>query len=188
MKELEENLKRLFLKAKSGDIEAYELFLKSCASVLRKTLSKNLGRSSAHFSLDSIEDLVQDILMVIHQKRDFYLMEKPLLPWIYTIARHRLIDFIRVGKRRPEMIPLTEEIQSLIEQDDSLLLKWDIKNEGVELLKELPEKNREILRLAKSEGVPLQEIAKTFKMSLSSVKVTIHRSLKKIRKVPKKNK
>ncbi len=45
----------------------------------------------------------------------------------------------------------------------------------------LSQRQREIFILAKADGMPLAEIAERFDMSLSAVKVTVHRTLQKIR-------
>jgi RNA polymerase sigma-70 factor (ECF subfamily) len=53
---------------------------------------------------------------------------------------------------------------------------------GEEILEGLSERQKDILRLAKVEEMPLAEIAVRQGMSLSAVKVTIHRSVQAIRK------
>ena len=55
------------------------------------------------------------------------------------------------------------------------------KEEVDALLAGVSDRQREILRLSKVEGIPLQEIAERMKMSLAAVKVTIYRTLRSIR-------
>ncbi len=55
------------------------------------------------------------------------------------------------------------------------------------MLAGLTDKQQEILILAKVEHKPLQEIANELNISLSAVKVTIHRALGVLRKDSKKD-
>ncbi|MGO4843513.1 sigma factor, partial [Rhizobiaceae sp. 2RAB30] len=45
------------------------------------------------------EDVVQDTLLAIHLKRHTWMTDAPVLPWVYTIARHKLIDAFRRNGR-----------------------------------------------------------------------------------------
>ena len=56
------------------------------------------------------------------------------------------------------------------------------EEEGTALLAGLSPERQEILRLAKVDEIPLAEIAAKKGMSLSAVKVSVHRSLKILRK------
>ena len=49
--------------------------------------------------VDQREDIVQDILTTVHAKRHTWQQTKPILPWLYAIARHRLIDHLRRQQR-----------------------------------------------------------------------------------------
>jgi RNA polymerase sigma-70 factor, ECF subfamily len=41
------------------------------------------------------EDLVQEAVLAIHLKPGTYDPGEPLTPWVYAIARYKLIDFLR---------------------------------------------------------------------------------------------
>ena len=130
-------------------------------------------------SSEQVEDLVQEVLITIHKKRDLYDVNQPLLPWVYTFARYKLIDSLRAEKRRPECVEWVEKFDAL-----AVVHKPPIEEEvqGEPLMEGLSGKQKEILRLAKVEEISLNEIAAQMEMSLSAVKVSIHRSLKFIRK------
>lgn len=82
-----------------GDRVAYEKLLEQVAIMVRMYLHRTLG--SRQGSVEKVEDLVQEVLISIHQKKESYRSSQPILPWVYAIARYRLIDSIRAEKRRP---------------------------------------------------------------------------------------
>ncbi len=49
-----------------------------------------IGRSATE-----AEDLVQEALLAIHTRRHTYDPAEPLTPWVYAIARYKLIDHLR---------------------------------------------------------------------------------------------
>lgn len=174
---LEAKLKASMLQALQGDSNAYEQFLEQVAGMMRAYLTRSMRKSSP----DQIEDLVQDVLLSIHRKKHTFQTEMPIRPWVYAIARYRMIDYFRSEKTKPAFISFEEDFEaasmSMVEKE-SPTTDMDLET----LLAELTEKQRELILLAKVDGVPLAELAQRFNMSLSSVKVTLHRSLKTLRK------
>src|SRR5690349_13360971 len=75
--------------AQDGDRQSYELLLKEVAVVLRTFIAKRVPSS------EWVEDIIQDVLIAIHQDRHTYDPGRPFSPWMYAIARHRFLDFIR---------------------------------------------------------------------------------------------
>jgi len=177
VKELEQRLKTRFLDARNGDAIAYREFLNEVFRLMRGYLFQSMSPKLR--SMERVEDLAQDVLLSIHRKRDLYDDSKPLLPWIYAVARHRLIDSIRAEARQPECVEWVEKFDALAVTEIPQLLGED---DGREFLKGLTDQQQQILRLSKIEEHSLQEIADQFHMSISAVKVTIHRSLKQVRK------
>ena len=177
MSDLESELKHLFLLALQGQMDTYEEWLRRISLLLRNYLTKTMNPRLR--SKEQVEDLVQEVLISIHKKRDLYDKKQPLLPWIYAIARYRLIDSLRAEKRRPECVEWIKNFDALFIVED---LPVEEGQEVEALLDGLPARQKEILRLAKVEEFSLNEIAEKMDMSLSAVKVSVHRSLKFIRK------
>lgn len=44
---------------------------------------------------EELVDIVQEVLTTLHNKRQSWKTDKPVLPWIYAIARHKIIDALR---------------------------------------------------------------------------------------------
>lgn len=130
-------------------------------------------------SQEQVEDLVQEVLISIHRKKDLFSAELAFLPWVYAIARYRLIDSLRMEKRRPECVEWVEKFDRVASSD---MPKLTEEEDGESLMSGLSKAQQEILKLAKVDEMPLSEIAAKKGMSLSAVKVSVHRSLKLLRK------
>jgi RNA polymerase sigma-70 factor (ECF subfamily) len=175
--ELEAQLRAWLQQSLRGDQAAYRAFLERTSSMVRGYLTNSMGSSKR--TPEKIEDLVQDVLLAIHRKKHLYRADMPILPWLFAIARYRLIDQVRAEKRRPMLVEWDETLDPA--DTNSLPLPDERLFELEELLECLSQKQRRILVMAKAEGVPLAEIAQRLQMSLSAVKVTVHRALRKIR-------
>src|SRR5215468_9431282 len=84
--------------ALTGDGAAYHRLLKAITPVLRAAARRGLARAGQ--SPDQAEDIVQDILLAVHLKRHTWDVRAPFAPWLFAVARNKLIDALRRrGKR-----------------------------------------------------------------------------------------
>jgi RNA polymerase sigma-70 factor (ECF subfamily) len=88
----------LMLSANAGDSVAYHRLLKSVTPVLRAGARQGLSRAGQ--PPDQAEDIVQDILLAVHLKRQTWDANAPFAPWLFAIARNKLIDALRRRGRR----------------------------------------------------------------------------------------
>ena len=165
----EARLKALMLGGLGGDAAAHGELLRVMSRYLRGYFSRRLGGGAA-----DLEDLVQDTLLAIHLKRASYDPGQPFTPWAYAVARYKLIDhFRRSGVRRT--VPL---------EDAGELIASETAEEGAtrrdlgKLLSTLPERQRQVMIDVKLAGHSIEEAADRSGMSISAVKVSIHRGLK----------
>src|SRR6202048_5233666 len=84
--------------ANAGDSAAYHRLLKSVTPVLRAAARRGLARAGQ--AVDQAEDVVQDILLAVHLKRHTWDANAPFAPWLFAIARNKLIDALRRRGRR----------------------------------------------------------------------------------------
>src|SRR3954451_9574771 len=82
----------------AGDDAAYERLLGAVAPVLRANARRALVRAGQ--PPDQAEDIVQDILLALHLKRHTWDAAAPFAPWLFAIARNKLIDHLRRRGRR----------------------------------------------------------------------------------------
>jgi RNA polymerase sigma-70 factor, ECF subfamily len=166
-------LKALMLASLDGDAASHSALLERLSRRLRayyKGKLSGIGRGASE-----AEDLVQDALLAIHIKRHTYNPAEPLTPWVYAIARYKLIDFLRRSRTSRADVPI-EEADNVMDHDDSVGAEstYDLKR----LMQQLPKNMRCSIEAVKLDGQSVAEAANRFGLSESGVKVNIHRGLK----------
>jgi RNA polymerase sigma-70 factor (ECF subfamily) len=163
----EAELKSLMLAGLAGDKAAYRALLTALGDVLRRYYRRRIGPEDA-------EDLVQEALIGIHSRRATYDTSQPFTPWLYAVARYKLLDHLRRARVRAT-IPL-DDAGALFAEDESeaALARRDLDA----LLANLPEPTRALIRSVKIEGHSMQEAAAHAGRSEIAVRVGIHRGLK----------
>ncbi|EPG75305.1 ECF sigma factor [Leptospira fainei serovar Hurstbridge str. BUT 6] len=163
-------------KSQDGDSREYELLLRQVRDILRAFLISRIS------NIDDREDLLQEILIGIHRAKNSYRPDRPFAPWLFSIARYKTIDHLRKSKKRDRTV--------LAEMEDFAQIQIPEKEEawmladGIETwLSVLDERQKEILKMAKIHGYSIREISEKTGLSESNVKVIVHRSVQKIRKV-----
>ena len=162
----EASLRQLMTGSLTGDATAHGALLRALLPVLRRYFGRKLGT-------DDVEDLVQDTLIAVHAKRASYDPARPFAPWLFAVARYKLIDSLR---RRRLTVPLDglEELLGDAGFEDSASAKLDI----AALLDALPAKQADAIRNTRIEGLSTFEAATRAGISESDVKVSVHRGLK----------
>lgn len=168
---VEELLKTLFAAGLAGDASAYRTFLSELTRHLRGYLRKRIP----HLHED-VEDLVQDILLAVHNARHTYRPDDALTAWVHAIARYKLMDFFRTRARRESLHEPLDEHQDIFSESDSE--PADARRHIGQLLGRLPDKQRLSILHVKLQGLSVAEAAQLTGLSESAVKVSIHRGLK----------
>lgn len=119
-----------------------------------------------------VEDLVQDIFLHAYRKLPTLRDAAAFGPWIAMIARNRAMDFHR---RSRDTVEITEEHAG---HDRSGRARAE---EILEVIRSLPEAYRETLVLRLVEGMTGPEIALRTGLTAASVRVNLHRGMKKLR-------
>ncbi|PTV63516.1 sigma-70 family RNA polymerase sigma factor [Pseudomonas putida] len=167
----EARLKALLLRGLTGDQLAYQDFLGTLALHVRAFLRSRLSRRPAE-----IEDMVQDVLLAVHNARHTYQPQQPLTAWVQAIARYKLADHLRNVSRRDARHDVLDDDAQLfaVSEVESAEASRDL----TKLLKQLPERQRLPIVHVKLEGLSVEETAQLTGLSSSAVKVGIHRGLK----------
>jgi RNA polymerase sigma factor (sigma-70 family) len=167
----EHRLKALFVSGLRGDSTAYRGFLQALTRHLRGYLRKRIARYP-----EDIEDLVQDILLAVHNARHTYREDEPLTAWVHAIARYKLTDFFRSRARHDALNePLDDHAELFASNDDE---PAHARHDIGKLLDQLPDKQRLPIVHVKLEGLSVTETARLTGLSESAVKVGVHRGLK----------
>jgi RNA polymerase sigma-70 factor (ECF subfamily) len=171
MQLIEERLRSLMLPSLAGDAAAYRMFLGELTTHLRSYLRRRL-RGLPH----DVEDLLQELLLAIHNKRQTYDPKQPLTAWVQAIARYKLVDLLRRRSRSDLLTDALDEDDqvSATTANDAAEAQYDV----AKLLRGLPDRQRLPILYVKLEGASVTDTAIRTGMSESAVKVGIHRGLK----------
>jgi RNA polymerase sigma factor (sigma-70 family) len=168
---VEVELRALFLRGLAGEEAAYRSFLVQLGGHLRALLRRRLFGWP-----DDVEDLVQECLLAMHDKRHTYQHDQPLTAWVHAIARYKTVDLLRAkGVREALHDPLDDELAVFASSDHDAS---DARRDLAGLLDTLPERQRAPIEQVKLEGLSVAETAARLGMTESAVKVGIHRGLK----------
>ncbi|MCY1453581.1 ECF RNA polymerase sigma factor SigF [compost metagenome] len=123
-----------------------------------------------------VEDLLQEVLLAVHNGRHTYQEDQPLTAWIFAIARYKLTDFFR-GKSRHEVFNNSLDNAAELFAEPYLEPAQASRDLG-KLLEQLPERQRLPIVHVKLEGLSVTETALITGLSESAVKIGVHRGLK----------
>ena len=127
---------------------------------------------------DDVEDLVQESLLAIHNKRHTYDPSQALGAWVQAIAKYKLVDFLRGRGIRESLNESLEDVGALFSHSN--VDAADARRDIMKLLDQLPEKQRMPIVHTKLEGLSVEEAAEKTGMSESAIKVGVHRGMKKL--------
>jgi RNA polymerase sigma-70 factor (ECF subfamily) len=171
------SLAELMRKAQEGDGRAYNDLLVEVAARVRAFARKELDGS------DGVEDVAQETLLAVHRHRHTWDPARAFLPWMYAIARHRLLDFVAQRRRRERHDLATQtgdgEAPSAAAIVERAIPAFDLR----QALARLSARQREIIQMLKLEELSVAEISARTGLSRSSIKVTAHRGYKVLRKL-----
>lgn len=159
----------------AGDRQAYAQLLQALTSLLRSRLSRRLNAP------DTVDDLVQEVLIAVHKARHTWDASRPLLPWVMAIARYKWADWLR--RHYAQGRQATVELESVLELAAPDVTFMEGFSESMKKeLQHLNAKQQEILSLLHVEGFTAREAGARIGMSETAVKVAAHRAYKLLRK------
>ncbi|WP_242601245.1 sigma-70 family RNA polymerase sigma factor [Yoonia vestfoldensis] len=123
---------------------------------------------------DSCEDVLQDVLLAIHTKRHTWRQDAPLRPWLYAIARHKVVDAFRARGRRIELAIDDFADALAAPQGPDPLDGRDMEK----LLGALDPRAADIVRGFGLRGETTADTAARLGMTEGAVRVALHRALR----------
>ena len=122
-----------------------------------------------------VDDLVQDVFLAALKRLGSLREAAAFGGWLAMIARNRAVDYYRRARETEELtdeMPVTSQRDAEAEHEASRML---------EAVRSLPEAYRETLVLRLVEGMTGPEIAARTGMTAASVRVNLHRGMKRLR-------
>ena len=171
MRERGDEWTALMRSAILGDSAAYHRLLKAVTPVLRAAAQRGLARAGQ--PVDQSEDIVQEVLLAVHLKRHTWDANAPFAPWLFAIARNKLIDWLRRRGRR--VFVNIDDFADSLPGDPAP--DTPAAGEVAVQLQSLPARQREVLQSIAVDSSSIKDTAAKFAMSEGAVRVALHRGL-----------
>ena len=136
---------------------------------------------------DSAEDVVQDVMSKLWQKREEADAIENLEAWLMVLTRNRSLDMLRKVKDNHVSVDEAYAVSDKEPSADKLLETEDLMTLLESCLNQLPEKQRTIFHLREIEQMAYEEIAQVTGYNLDDVKVSLFRARKHIQRMVSKN-
>jgi RNA polymerase sigma-70 factor (ECF subfamily) len=165
---------RLWMQAaQRGDGEAYGKLLEELVPFVRGVVRGKLGADP------QVDDVTQEVLLSIHTARHTFQPHRSLLPWVRTIARNAVIDWLRKRQRlaaRSSDVD-ADELASGAPDPGSQRISPAI----LRALDQLPDSQRQAVVLLKVEGLSIAEAAERAGITEGALKLRAHRGYRGLR-------
>ena len=173
-KQAEETLKdgTLLSRYVEGDQSAFAELMKTYSTPIYSYLSR--------CGVPTVErdDLFQEIFCKVHCGAPSFDSNKPLRPWLYTIAVNTVRNHLkRVSREKVVPFPAHTEVHAPATESPLVSLEGREVAQWLEdQLDELPEPQREILLLCRVEQLSQKEVAEILGLPVNTVKTHLHRA------------
>ncbi|OLZ47299.1 RNA polymerase subunit sigma [Amycolatopsis keratiniphila subsp. nogabecina] len=169
--------------AGKGDPRALNQLLTTVRPLVIRYCRSRIGRQERTYA--SADDVAQEVCVAILRALPTYRERgRPFLAFVYGIAQHKVADARRAAARnRTE--PVAEVPDGISESvgPEQRALHNELSDRMGELLRILPDKQREIVVLRIVVGLSAEETAAVVGSTAGAVRVAQHRALTRLRKI-----
>ncbi len=167
--------KDLAKRAAKGDQAAFSLLVRRYQGPVYNLCFRYVGRAEA-------EDKAQETFLRAFVHKDRFDPERPILPWLLTIAKRLCIDRLRRAKRE---VLTGDESDKAVDKGPSSF-EAASSNEELRILEaglaKLPEGQREAISLYHINELSYEEVAETLEVPIGTVMTWLHRGRASLRK------
>ena len=166
----------LMKKIKAGNMLAFDVLYKKYSKELLK-----LGYSILR-STEEAENLIQDVFLNLWENRSKVEKDTSIKSYIFTITYNSAISIIRKKARESAFIEQLKSLQEINEDPFNMELEYnELTNKLNEIIKLLPQRQKEVYLLHRVDGLKYSEIAERLNISVNTIENHMSRALKTIR-------
>jgi RNA polymerase sigma-70 factor (ECF subfamily) len=184
---------RLIEKTREGDEAAFAALFNRCRRRLAVLIHYRMGLELRSFL--EVEDILQETWLRAFQHVDAFAYRGPgsFMRWLAVIAQHVIVDEAkqrgRQKRRAPAMVGLRSESNPHgpdpmdSRSPSRLMARAEDERRIFRQLDALPADYKEVILLAKIEGLPSAEIAERLGRTREATALLLHRALKRFRQI-----
>ncbi|MBP7864001.1 RNA polymerase sigma factor [bacterium] len=156
----------------AGDEKAFNILYRKYSTMVYGYLKKRIGDNSA------VDDIFQATFIKLHSSKLQFNSSFSFAPWLFTIARNTMIDFLKARKVQNKYFQNSDinkfEFESLSDSRE--------ETQAIDLAM-LPSSQRSAIEMRYFEDLSFEEIAKRLTTSQSNVRKLVSRGVKSLRLV-----
>lgn len=172
----------LVAQFQSGQQNAFDELMRRYKSKIHVYLMRSVR------NYEDAEDITIEVFVKAYRGLDKWKPKAKFSTWLYKIASNLAIDYHRAKKQQtvyalddPE-IPETHLAATDLYSDPVKQVEDQERGRIIrEAVDQLSPKQKEVFILNRYEGLPLKEIAETLGMAEGTVKIHLHRAMKRLR-------
>ena len=168
---------RLIRRAKAGDPDAFAEIYDRYQPAIYRYIFYRVGDEAV------AEDLTSEVFVRLVEKIDgFTYRGRPLLAWLYTIARNLVTDYHRQSSRS-HFLPLEEGLVADSGNPEEAADLALVQRRLVHAIGRLTEAQRQVILLRFVEGMDTRSVAEVMGKPVGAVKALQHRALAAMRRI-----
>ena len=162
----------LLARANEGDSVAFARFLMQVTPMLRGVIrAKGRGLPDHQH-----EDVLQEVLLAIHLKRQSWRRGSPVRPWLYAVARYKVVDAFR---RRGAAVHLPIEDFCDLLPDEAQATP--LANRDAEtMLAQIDPRSAALVRAVTLDGQSAEAAGQPLGLTPGAARVALHRAMKRL--------
>ena len=169
--------RELMQRCVEGDRQAFATLYSHYAPLLYKAVYPLTNKSK-----EDTEEIIQELFVKIWDRRDNMLTIQSFRPFIFRLARNRVIDWYRKNESKKSYCTFYSENhrnESVSVTDDLLFEEYYAI--ALEAITRLPPRQKQIFNLRHTEDLSLMEIAGKLGISLQAVKKQLYQATRFVR-------
>ena len=171
----------LITRAKDGDREALDTLISFYWQPIYRIIYSKLGNE------EDAKELTQETFMKAFRSLPRYkILDVPFKSYLGRIAINSVTDFWRKNGRTPQLVNITdyqESIHDIRESPEEYTLRLEGQEQIVNLVENLPEEQRQVVKLRVILGVSIRDAAMQMNKTEPAIKMLQQRALQNLRKM-----
>ena len=175
---------RIVSEVLDGDVNAYALLVKKYQKPIYNLMHRVTG------SEDLSLEMSQATLVRAYEKLERFDPAKSFFSWLYAIGMNLARDYLRKAGREAHLFECNFDESNAADGNPNPVTQVERKLEMAHVLKameKLPFDQREALILRFREDLSMKDIARALSISVSGAKMRVHRALKELRRILRKD-